>query len=113
MQKALRARLVAEQNDGASSSDSQELQVRLLECRPERCGEAEPAVRACHFQERVAVVDEKLGLNFIECEENSEGEVSLKPRGKTEYDSSRAASAHTASAVRCGGLCTAAPEESD
>ena len=34
----------------------------------------------CHFQEKTAVVDVKLGLNFIECEENSEGEVSLIAR---------------------------------
>ena len=64
-------------------------------------------MRAYHCQERVAVVDEKLGLNFIECEENSEGEVSLIPlreNGATNYDSSRAVSAHTASAGRCGGL---------
>ncbi len=55
-------------------------------------------------------MDEKLGLNFIECEENSEGEVSLNPQPKTGQTIPRAASAHSSSAVRWCGLCAAASE---
>lgn len=53
-------------------------------------------------------MDEKLGLNFIECEENSEGEVSALPAESTERNAfAPAASTHADAAARwraCGGV---------
>ena len=59
-------------------------------------------------------MDEKLGLNFIECEENSDGEVSASCAERTESsDICPPASAHTDAAARWCVVCAAASEKCD